>query len=68
VKTISGKKFCRLLERKDWNLKRINGSHHIYVKTGVAARISVPVHSNKPLKIGLQGSLMKLADINETEL
>jgi len=68
VKTISGKRLCRLLEGKDWHLKRINGSHHIYVKTGVAVRISVPVQGNKPLKTGLQKSLMKLADINETEL
>jgi predicted RNA binding protein YcfA (HicA-like mRNA interferase family) len=32
MKTISGKEFCKLLEKKGWVLKRINGSHHIYTK------------------------------------
>ncbi len=27
---VSGKEFCRLLEHQGWELKRINGSHHIY--------------------------------------
>ena len=49
-------------------MKRIHGSHHIYAKAGVVARISVPVHANKPLKIGLQAHLMKIAGIQEAEL
>jgi predicted RNA binding protein YcfA (HicA-like mRNA interferase family) len=68
LKAISGKRFCRLLKDKDWELKRINGSHHIYAKAGITARISVPVHGNKPLKLGLQRHLMKLAGIDEAEL
>lgn len=68
MKAISGKRLCRLLEEKDWELKRINGSHHIYTKVDIAARISVPVHGNKPLKIGLLRHLMKLAEIDESEL
>ena len=68
MKAISGKKFCKLLEAKSWELKRINGSHHIYTKTGENARISVPVHGNTQLKIGLQKHLMKIAGIEESEL
>ena len=68
MKAVSGKRFCRLVEGKGWELKRINGSHHIYAKTGVNARISVPVHGNKPLKLGLQRHLMKVAGIIEQEL
>ena len=68
MKAISGKKFCKLVERKGWELKRINGSHHIYAKTGENSRISVPVHGNTPLKIGLQRHLMKVAGIDEVEL
>ncbi len=60
MKTITGKMFCRLLEDKNWKLMRINGSHHIYSKTGFTARISVP--------IGLQRHLMKIAGIDESEL
>jgi predicted RNA binding protein YcfA (HicA-like mRNA interferase family) len=49
LKAVSGKDFCKLLENKNWQLKRINGSHHIYAKSGVNARISVPVHKNQSL-------------------
>lgn len=68
MKAVSGKRFCRLVEDKGWELKRINGSHHIYAKTRINARISVPVHGNKPLKLGLQRHLMKIAGIIEQEL
>jgi len=68
LKAVNGKRFCRLLEDQGWKLKRINGSHYIFSKSGVTARISVPVHGNKVLKIGLQKHLMKTAGIDETEL
>jgi predicted RNA binding protein YcfA (HicA-like mRNA interferase family) len=68
LKAISGKKFCKLIEDKGWELKRVNGSHHIYAKSGEVSRISVPVHGNTPLKIGLQRHLMKIAGIDEGEL
>lgn len=68
MKTVSGKEFCKLLERKGWKLKRISSSHHIYVMIGRAERISVPVHGNKDLKIGLQRALMRIAEIHENEL
>jgi len=68
LKAVSGKKFCKLVEAKGWELKRINGSHHIYAKAGVNARISVPVQENMSLKIGLQRHLMKIAGIEEGEL
>jgi len=54
LKVVSGKKFCRILESEGWELKRVNGSHRIYAKAGAAIRISVPVHGNTPLKLGLQ--------------
>ena len=68
MKSVSGKRFCSLLEGYGWELKRINGSHHIYMKEGMSIRISVPVHGNKPLKLGLQRHLMKVAEIDEREL
>jgi len=68
LKAVSGKKFSKLIESKGWELKRVNGSHHIYAKAGQNARISVPVHGNTTLKIGLQRHLMKLAGIEESEL
>jgi predicted RNA binding protein YcfA (HicA-like mRNA interferase family) len=68
VKAISGKDFAKLLEKNGWELRRTRGSHHIYVKAGHPARISVPIHGNSPLKIGLLRSLMKVAGIDESEL
>jgi len=68
VKVVSGRDFAKLLEKKGWELARIRGSHHIYMKSGSTVRISVPIHGNKPLKIGLQKHLMKLAGIEEDEL
>ena len=68
MKTISGKELCKLLEQNQWELKRINGSHYIYCKEGSVVRLSVPVHSNQDLKIGLLKSLLKSAGISESEL
>ena len=68
MKTVTGKDFCKLIEGEGWELKRINGSHHIYLKAGENARISVPIHGNKPLKVGLQRHLMKIANIDDSEL
>ena len=68
MKVISGKQFCRILLSKEWELKRIHGSHHIFSKVGNIARLSVPVHGNSPLKIGLQMHLMRIAGIEESDL
>jgi predicted RNA binding protein YcfA (HicA-like mRNA interferase family) len=67
VKPLSGRRFCRLLERNGWSLLRIHSSHHVYGKTGERVRISVPVHGNVPLKRELQHRLMKLAGIPDGE-
>ncbi len=68
MKAISGKQFCGILELKGWQLKRINGSHHIYVREGNPVRLSIPVHGNTPLKVGLQKHMMKLAGIQDSDL
>lgn len=68
MKSISGKNFCKLIEEKGWNLKRINGSHHIYNKQGSDILLVIPVHKNDDLKIGLLKSLMKLSGIEEIDL
>ena len=68
MKSISGRRLCRLLEDRGWRLVRINGSHHIYMMDDRPYRVSVPVHGNTTLKIGLQRKLMKIAGIEESEL
>jgi predicted RNA binding protein YcfA (HicA-like mRNA interferase family) len=68
MKTIGGKRMCRLLEVRGWNLARVTGSHHIFIREGVNLRITVPVHANQNLKTGLQRAIMRLAGISEDEL
>ena len=68
MKAISGKEFCRVLERNGWSLLRVNGNHHIYGKEGLVVRPSVPVHGNTSLKIGLMRHLMKSAGLTEADL
>lgn len=68
MKAISGKELAKLLEQRGWELRRINGSHHIYVKPGGEARLSVPIHGNRALKIGLMRHLLKMAGISDDEV
>jgi predicted RNA binding protein YcfA (HicA-like mRNA interferase family) len=68
VKLVSGRDFARIIERRGWTLLRINGSHHIYGRTGSIVRLSIPIHGNKPLKTGLLRHLAKLADIPNEDL
>jgi predicted RNA binding protein YcfA (HicA-like mRNA interferase family) len=65
---LSGREFARLIERHGWRLLRISGSHHIYGKPSSVVRLSVPIHGNRPLKIGLLRHLAKLAEITDDEL
>lgn len=68
MKQISGKDFIKILQTHGWILRRINGSHHIFTKEGQRERISVPVHTNVPLKMGLLKHLMKIAGLTETDI
>ena len=67
MKAISGKAMARLLERNGWILLRIKGSHHIYGKPGREERISVPIHRNQSLKIGLVRHIMNAAELTEED-
>jgi predicted RNA binding protein YcfA (HicA-like mRNA interferase family) len=68
MKSISGKAFAKVLEQRGWELIRVQGSHHIYYKPGETTRISVPIHGNKDLKIGLLKHFMKQAGLSEEGL
>ncbi len=59
---MTGKEFAKRLERDDWRLLRVNGSHHIYEKEGRTEKISVPIHGSRELKKGLLRYLTKIAD------
>ncbi len=68
MKSISGKDFAKILEQRGWTLLRVQGSHHIFGKAGNEIRISVPIHGNQNLKIGLLRHFMKIAGLTETDL
>ena len=68
MKSLSGRDFARIVERRGWTLPRISGSHHIYGKSGSVVRLSIPIHGSKPLKTGLLRHLAKLADISDDDL
>jgi predicted RNA binding protein YcfA (HicA-like mRNA interferase family) len=68
MKICSGKDFAKILEKRGWVLVRINGSHHIYSKDGIEQKISLPVHRNESLKLGMQKFFMKVAQITESDL
>jgi predicted RNA binding protein YcfA (HicA-like mRNA interferase family) len=65
VKSLSGREFARLVERHGWQLLRVVGSHHVYGKDGSVVRLSIPIHGNRPLKVGLLRHLAGLAGVED---
>lgn len=68
MRQISGKELARAVERHGWTLLRTTGSHHIYGKQGLVVRLSIPIHANRPLKVGLLRHLLKQAGLTEQEV
>jgi predicted RNA binding protein YcfA (HicA-like mRNA interferase family) len=68
VKQVSGKEFARVVQKRGWVLKRIHGSHHVFTKEGRQERVVIPIHANRPLKIGLLKHQMKIAGVTESDL
>lgn len=68
MKSVSGRQLGRALERHGWTPLRVHGSHHIYGKPGSTVRLSVPVHGNRSLKIGLLRHLLQMAGLPEDDL
>ncbi len=68
MKAVSGKHFAKVLEQHGWKLVRVSGSHHIHMREGSTARISVPIHANRSLKIGMQRHFMSIAELSESDL
>lgn len=63
MKAYSGKELIRLLENHGWRVERIEGSHHIMTRPGREEALSVPVHGNRSLKIGLIKGILSTAGI-----
>ena len=58
MKSVAGKRRCKVVEKKGWILRKVTGSHHIYSKPEVNKILSIPVHKNRDFKIGTLKALM----------
>ena len=47
----------RFLQQQGFSLLRVRGSHHFFQRD--EARTTVPVHGNRPLKIGTLRSILR---------
>ena len=61
----SGKEVVEFLRRQGFALIRVRGSHH-YLQRG-DQRTSVPVHANRPLRIGTLRSILRDVGLTPTE-
>lgn len=68
MRQVSSKQLAAMPERRGWRLLRTKGNHPIYGMLGRVERISVPVHGNQPLEIGILRHLLNIAWLNESEL
>ena len=68
MKSVTGGELAKALARHGWSLLRIHGSHHIYGKSGSKVHLSVPIHGNQPLKIGLLHHILKSAGLSEKDI
>ncbi len=68
MKQVSGKELAKAVQKKGWQLARIKGSHHVFVKAGCRERIVIPIHGSKPLKLGLLKAQMKIAELSEQDI
>jgi predicted RNA binding protein YcfA (HicA-like mRNA interferase family) len=68
MKSISGKRLCKIVEQKGWILRRTTGSHYIYENPEIGQILSILVHRNQDLKVGTLKALMKIAQLSEEDL
>ncbi len=68
MKQVTGSQLAKAIEVRGWVLKRIKGSHHVYLKVGHRERIVIPMHGSSPLKVGLLCAQMKIAGLKEEDL
>jgi predicted RNA binding protein YcfA (HicA-like mRNA interferase family) len=68
MKQVSGKALIKIAAERGWVIDRIKGSHHVMIKEGESSILTIPIHSNKPLRIGLLKALMKQAGLTDGDL
>jgi predicted RNA binding protein YcfA (HicA-like mRNA interferase family) len=62
---VTGQEMVGFLQREGFKLLRVRGSHHYLAKGEL--RTSVPVHGNRPLKIGTLRGILRDVQMSPTE-
>jgi predicted RNA binding protein YcfA (HicA-like mRNA interferase family) len=52
----------------EMRLFSIQGSHYVYSQPNNPTRISIPIHANKDLKVGLLKHFLKQANLTEEDI
>ena len=65
MKSRKPRELVKILKKKGFNLVRQKGSHRLYRKGNL--RVTLPYH-NKDMRIGTLKSILKQAEIDESEL
>ena len=56
---LTGKELARLAVKNGWEEVRMRGSHHHFKKNGVPYLVTIPIHGNQSLKVGLEKKILK---------
>ena len=62
-----GDRHIAAFKRDGWFVDHIRGSHHILVKEGCDAHLSIPVHKGKDIDTGLLKKFIRLAGLTNEE-
>lgn len=68
MKTVSGRRMCKVLRAKGWIPARTQGSHHVYLDPVSRRVLPVPVHGNRDLPTGTQKEIMRKAGLTDADL
>ena len=68
MKTVSGRRMCKILEAHGWVFDRTKGAHHVYVRGTPPISVPVPMHGNSDLKTGTQRAIMRQTGLTDADL
>lgn len=67
MKTVTGKRMCKILEGRGWTHDHTTGAHRVYKHSASVFNVAVPVHGNHDLKPGTQKDIMKKAGLTDED-
>ena len=65
---LSPKRILKILKENGWDLDRIKGSHHIFIKGNESVPVPVPIHGNQDLKKGTFFAILKKIGVDKNEI